>query len=90
MLESYSEYIDSIYCCILIHGKIAVATESWWSLHKDEVKLLSLLAVLENTTASKDIPVFLPYTSPNVRILKKYCTVAYLYRFRLLIVLLHV
>lgn len=66
MLESYSEYIDSIYCCILIHGKIAVATESWWSLHKDEVKLLSLLAVLENTTASKDIPVFLPYTSPNI------------------------
>lgn len=65
-MESYTECVDSVYSCILIHGKIAVATESWWDLHPDEIKLLSLLATIENTTNSKDIPVFLPHKSPNV------------------------
>lgn len=57
-----------MYSCILIHGKIAAATESWWTLNSDEIKLLSLLATTENSGASKDIPVYLPYKSPTVRI----------------------
>ncbi|KAK4886119.1 hypothetical protein RN001_002390 [Aquatica leii] len=65
-LKAYTECVDSEYSCILIHGKIAVATESWWSLHSDEIKLLSLLSAVDNTTSSKDIPVFLPYRSPNI------------------------
>lgn len=66
MLDTYSECIDSMFSCVLIHGKIAAATESWWSLHPEELKLLSLLAVAENVTSSKDIPVYLPYRSPTV------------------------
>ncbi|KAF5284601.1 hypothetical protein FQR65_LT02427 [Abscondita terminalis] len=65
-LEAYTECIDSEYSCILIQGKIAVATESWWSMHPDEIKLLTLLASVDNTTSSKDVPVFLPHRSPNV------------------------
>ncbi|XP_031340603.1 protein fuzzy homolog isoform X2 [Photinus pyralis] len=65
-LEAYTECVDSEYSCILIHGKIAVATESWWSLHADEIKLLSYLATVDNMTSSKDVPVFLPYRCPNV------------------------
>ncbi|XP_022912574.1 protein fuzzy homolog isoform X2 [Onthophagus taurus] len=65
VLNSFTETIDTMFSCILIHGKIAVATESWWSLCPDELKLLSFLAVVENTSSSKDIPVFLPYKSPN-------------------------
>lgn len=65
MLDSYTECVDSVYSCVLIHGKLAVATESWWSLHADEIKLLALLATVDNST-SKDILVFLPYKSPNV------------------------
>ncbi|KAF5281950.1 hypothetical protein FQA39_LY00474 [Lamprigera yunnana] len=65
-LESYTECVDSEYSCILIHGKIAVATESWWSLDPDEIKLLSLVATVDNSSSSKDVPVFLPYRSPNV------------------------
>lgn len=65
-IDSYIEYIDSMFCCLLIHGKIAVATENWWSLDSKELKLLSLLAIAENTNISKDIPVFLPVRSPNV------------------------
>lgn len=60
------ELVDSVYCCLLIHGKISVATESWWNLNPSELKLLSLLATAENTSTSKDIPVFLPIRSPNV------------------------
>lgn len=55
-----------MFSCVLISGKIAAATQSWWSLHPDELKLLSLLATSENTANSKDIPVFLPYKSPTV------------------------
>ncbi|KAK9871041.1 hypothetical protein WA026_009999 [Henosepilachna vigintioctopunctata] len=74
LLESYMEYVDSLYSCILIHGKIAAATESWWSLHPDEMKLLSLLATSENVTTSKDIPIFLPYKSPTMAFRFVTCT----------------
>ncbi|XP_065159346.1 protein fuzzy homolog isoform X2 [Atheta coriaria] len=66
VLDSYTECVDSVYCCVLINGKIAAATEDWWSLHPIELKLLANLATIENTMTSKDIPVFLPYKSPNV------------------------
>ncbi|XP_076273696.1 fuzzy planar cell polarity protein-like protein [Rhynchophorus ferrugineus] len=66
ILDSFTECVDSMFSCILVNGKIAVATESWWSLHPHEVRLLTLLAVTENKDISKDIPVFLPYKSPTV------------------------
>ncbi|KAJ8926420.1 hypothetical protein NQ314_021208 [Rhamnusium bicolor] len=58
VLDSFTECVDSMFSCVLISGKIAAATESWWSLHPDEIRLLSLLAALENTANSKDIPSF--------------------------------
>ncbi|KAL1509312.1 hypothetical protein ABEB36_004074 [Hypothenemus hampei] len=66
VLDSFTECVDSMFSCILVNGKIAVATESWWSLHPHEIRLLLLLAVTENKDISKDIPVFLPYKSPTV------------------------
>ncbi|CAG9761897.1 unnamed protein product [Ceutorhynchus assimilis] len=66
VLDSFSECVDSMFSCILINGKIAAATESWWSLHPHEIRLLLFLAVTENKDISKDIPVFLPYKSPTV------------------------
>ncbi|KAL3265767.1 hypothetical protein HHI36_009968 [Cryptolaemus montrouzieri] len=74
LLESFIECIDSMYSCILIHGKIATATESWWSLDPEEIKLLSLLAVSENSTITKDIPIFLPFKSPSVAFRFVTCT----------------
>ncbi|GJQ65047.1 fy [Trypoxylus dichotomus] len=64
-LNTYSECVDSMFSCVLIHGRIAVATESWWSLSPDELKLLTLLAGVESSNMNKDIPVFLPQKSPN-------------------------
>lgn len=74
VLDSFTEYVDSMFSCILVEGKIAAATESWWSLHPDELRLLSLLAASENTTDSKDIPVFLPHKSPTVAFRFVVCT----------------
>lgn len=64
VLDSFTECVDSMFSCVLIHGKLAAATESWWTLHANEIKILALLATVENSF--KDIPVFLPYKSPNV------------------------
>ncbi|XP_018568218.1 protein fuzzy homolog isoform X2 [Anoplophora glabripennis] len=74
VLDSFTECVDSMFSCVLISGKIAAATQSWWSLHPDELKLLSLLATSENTANSKDIPVFLPYKSPTVAFRFVACT----------------
>lgn len=66
VLDTFTECIDSMYSCVLIHGKLAVATDSWWTLHPTEIKLLSLLASAEgSSTTSKDTPVFLPFKSPK-------------------------
>ncbi|KAJ8913472.1 hypothetical protein NQ315_013852 [Exocentrus adspersus] len=74
VLDSFTECVDSMFSCVLISGKIAAATQSWWSLHPDELKLLSLLATSGNTASSKDIPVFLPYKSPTVAFRFVACT----------------
>ncbi|XP_060531593.1 protein fuzzy homolog isoform X1 [Cylas formicarius] len=66
VLDSFAESVDSMYSCLLIGGKIAVATESYWSLNPHELRLLSLLAVAETNEKSKDVPVFLPYKSSTV------------------------
>ncbi|XP_076226682.1 fuzzy planar cell polarity protein-like protein isoform X3 [Nomia melanderi] len=65
-LESYMECLDSIYGCILIHGCLAVATEGWWSLNPIERKLLITVVTVEGVCTTRDIPVFLPYKSPNI------------------------
>lgn len=57
-----------MFGCILICERIAVATQSWWSLHPVEMQLLSILATSESTSNSKDIPVYLPFKSPDVSI----------------------
>ncbi|XP_017885341.1 protein fuzzy homolog [Ceratina calcarata] len=65
-LEGYTECLDSTYGCILIHGCLAVATKGWWSLHPVERKLLTIAVSNEDTYTTRDVPVFLPYKSPNV------------------------
>ncbi|XP_072382705.1 protein fuzzy homolog [Diabrotica undecimpunctata] len=74
VLDSFTECVDSMFSCILVDGKIVAATESWWSLHPDELRLLSLFAVSDNATDSKDIPVFLPHKSPTVAFRFVVCT----------------
>ncbi|XP_012265355.2 protein fuzzy homolog [Athalia rosae] len=65
-LEGYMECLDSLYGCVLVHGCLAVATESWWSLDPIERKLLIIAATTEGICTARDFPVFLPNKSPNV------------------------
>lgn len=61
-----------MFSCVLVHGKLAAATEQWWSLHPDEMKLLLLLATSETINIPSDFPVFLPYRCPNVKNMKQF------------------
>lgn len=67
-LEVFVEYLDSSYGCILVHGCIAIATESWWDLDSIEIKLLIISTFMDRNSTSCDLPVFLPKMSPNVLI----------------------
>ena len=65
-LENFTESVDSTYGCIMAAGKIITATTNWWSLHPDELCLLSVLVWTEARSSLSDTPVFLPVKSPTV------------------------
>lgn len=65
-IEAHCECLGSLYGCLLVHGRTAVATSSWWSLQPNERKLLALLVIGDGQTTARDIPVFLPFKSPSV------------------------
>ncbi|XP_033214814.1 protein fuzzy homolog [Belonocnema kinseyi] len=65
-LDAYMESLDSMYGCLLIHGSLAVATESWWLLDPIERKLLILAITSESNCTVRDLPVFLPNKSPSI------------------------
>lgn len=65
-LESFTRAAESEFGCLLVRGRLAVATEKWWRLDPQELVLLSAFANLPPGKASCDYPVFLPQGSPNV------------------------
>ncbi|PNF23702.1 fuzzy-like protein [Cryptotermes secundus] len=66
LVDTWAECVDSLYGFLLIRGRVAVATSSWWQLDPEEMKLLALLVSVEGTCTACDIPVFLPCKSPAV------------------------
>ncbi|KAF7692380.1 protein fuzzy-like [Silurus meridionalis] len=65
-LESFTRAAESEFGCLLVRGRLAVATEKWWRLAPQELILLSAIANLPPGKTSCDYPVFLPQGSPNV------------------------
>lgn len=65
-LESFTRASESEFGCLIVRGRLAVATEKWWRLAPQELVLLSALADLPPGKTSCDYPVFLPQGSPNV------------------------
>ncbi|XP_030015737.1 protein fuzzy homolog [Sphaeramia orbicularis] len=67
-VDGFAQAADSEFGCLVVHGRIAAATEKWWRLAPQEVVLLS--ALMQNLSASGsascDYPVFLPQGSPTV------------------------
>ena len=65
-LDTFTRAAESEFGCLLVHGKVVVATEKWWRLAPQEVVLLSALVRTFTGSASCDHPVFLPQGSPTV------------------------
>ncbi|KAJ8272605.1 hypothetical protein GJAV_G00091210 [Gymnothorax javanicus] len=65
-LDAFTRAAESEFGCLLVHGKVVVATEKWWRLAPQEVVLLSALVRTFSGPASCDHPVFLPQGSPTV------------------------
>lgn len=67
-VDGFSQGADSEFGCLLIHGRIAAATEKWWRLAPQEVVLLTALiqTLSKSGSTSCDYPVFLPQGSPTV------------------------
>jgi hypothetical protein len=65
-VDTWAECVDSLYGFLLIRGRVAVATSSWWQLDPEEKKLLALTVTVQGTCTACDIPVFLPCKSPAV------------------------
>ncbi|CAB3990223.1 Hypothetical predicted protein, partial [Paramuricea clavata] len=65
-LDAFVEAVNSEFGCLLVMGKIAVASERWWELSSTELVLLSLVIHSQPECSSRDIPIFLPQGSPKV------------------------
>ncbi|XP_033838989.1 protein fuzzy homolog [Periophthalmus magnuspinnatus] len=67
-MAGFAQAADSECGCLVIHGRIAAATEKWCHLMPQEVVLLlALIKTLSKSGSSScDYPVFLPQTSPTV------------------------
>ncbi|XP_059584176.1 protein fuzzy homolog isoform X3 [Alligator mississippiensis] len=65
-LTAFTRAAESRFGCLLVGGRVAVATEPWWQLAPQEVNLLAWLvgSLLPSTT--RDYPVYLPQGSPMV------------------------
>lgn len=67
-VDGFAQAADSEFGCLVVHGRIATATEKWWRLAPQEVVLLSALirSLSASGSASCDYPIFLPHGSPTV------------------------
>lgn len=67
-LDAFTEAAETVYGCLLVEGKVAVATKKWWSLTANELVLLRMLVLSLSDCTSRDLPVFLPDSHPTVSI----------------------
>ena len=51
--------------CVMVNGRVIVASRTWWDLNATEAYLISLLCLTLSDSTSRDIPIYLPYKSPN-------------------------
>jgi DNA topoisomerase 2-associated protein PAT1 len=69
-LEQALKPLNTRYGCVLVKGRVLVASDKWLELNKSEIYLLSLLTLTLTTTTANDIPIYLPYKTPHVCLMK--------------------
>lgn len=66
-MNAFTDAAGSLHGCLTINSKVVVTTPEWLSLAtKEQILLCHLISSLPPVAAGRDIPVYLPSTSPNV------------------------
>ena len=65
-LDAFVKLCDSEFGCLLVHGKVVVATDKWWQLLPSEMMLVIMLVRSMPHSSARDFPIYLPHGSPNV------------------------
>ncbi|XP_042200985.1 protein fuzzy homolog isoform X2 [Callorhinchus milii] len=65
-LDAFVAAADSHFGCLMVAGKMVVATAKWWRLEAQEVMLLAWLVASLPPSSSRDYPIYLPHGSPTV------------------------
>uniref|UniRef100_A0A8C3VZY1 Fuzzy planar cell polarity protein n=1 Tax=Catagonus wagneri TaxID=51154 RepID=A0A8C3VZY1_9CETA len=65
-LSGFSEAAGTAFVSLVVSGRVAAATESWWRLGMPEAVLLPWLVGSLPPQAARDYPVYLPHGSPTV------------------------
>ncbi|XP_043915565.1 protein fuzzy homolog isoform X2 [Protopterus annectens] len=65
-LDTFTQAAQSNFGCIMMSGKVVVATEKWWRLAPQDVMMLAWLVASLIPCTSRDYPVYLPQGSPTV------------------------
>ncbi|XP_033752782.1 protein fuzzy homolog [Pecten maximus] len=65
-LDAFTDAAETVYGCLLVEGKVSVATKKWWNLTANELVLLGVLVSSMSDCTSRDLPVYLPDSHPTV------------------------
>jgi len=64
-LNAFTDECESEFACLLVHGKVVVATDQFWELQAIETFLILCINQTLHST-SCDIPIYLPNGSPTI------------------------
>lgn len=65
-MTQFLDVADSLYGCLLIKGKIVIASKEWWTLTAQERVLINFYINTLPKVLSREVLIYLPTSSPQV------------------------